>query len=84
MESAFNLFDAAVDENRIPPITAATGVWSFAMTVLEIITGRVPFAYIGNDALLVMKVAAGSKPARVTHCLFSVKEMCPTLEIYTK
>jgi len=54
----------AVEEESIPHVTAATDVYSFAMTAIEIITQRVPFWHIRVDASVVVYVVSGGRPKR--------------------
>jgi len=60
------------NENRdwISRITMATDVWSFAMTVIEIFTGSIPFSHIKNDANVILSVTSGGRPKR---------ELCPQI-----
>jgi len=55
------------EEGSLPCVTTATDVWAFAMTVIEIFTGCVPFHEIKNDARVLFTVVKGGRPMRL-HC----------------
>lgn len=55
---------ASEEELVIEKVTTASDVYAFAMTVVEIFTGRAPFSHIRNDAKVVMEVLIGRRPAR--------------------
>ncbi|KIM71468.1 hypothetical protein PILCRDRAFT_830315 [Piloderma croceum F 1598] len=42
----------------------AVDVWAFAMTVIEIFTGRIPFWYIRSDTKVIYTVMTGGRPER--------------------
>ncbi|KIM78263.1 hypothetical protein PILCRDRAFT_824481 [Piloderma croceum F 1598] len=44
--------------------TKAVDVWAFAMTVIEIFTGRIPFWYIRSDTKVIYTVMTGGRPER--------------------
>ncbi|KDQ49294.1 hypothetical protein JAAARDRAFT_51806 [Jaapia argillacea MUCL 33604] len=52
-----------VDSLRATP-TKASDVWSFAMTVLEVFKGSVPWFELRNDASIIMRLLAGKTPSR--------------------
>jgi len=52
------------EEETIPQITTATDVWAFGMTVLEILSGRVPFFCFNNHFTVVHFVTKGGRPTR--------------------
>jgi serine/threonine protein kinase len=53
------------DSEDIPPplVTVATDVWAFAMTVIEIMSGRLPFPKL-RDASVILHVDHGGRPRR--------------------
>lgn len=69
---ACELMADSLDENRdwISRVTMATDVWSFSMTVIEILTGSIPFSHIKNDANIILSVTSGGRPRR---------ELCPQI-----
>jgi len=52
------------EERPIPRVTKATDVWAFAMTVIEILTARIPFLHLKSDASVVLFVTSGGRPLR--------------------
>jgi len=52
------------EEETIPQVTAATDVWAFGMTVLEILSGRVPFFRFSNHLAVIHFVTKGGRPTR--------------------
>jgi len=55
------------EEDSIPRLTAATDVYAFAMTVIEIFTQSIPFSQIKRDASVIHFVMSGGRPKR-EHC----------------
>ncbi|KAF9449644.1 kinase-like protein [Macrolepiota fuliginosa MF-IS2] len=51
------------------PHSAACDVWSFAMTILEVFTRRQPFHEIAHEAVVIIVVAQGQRPARPPRAL---------------
>jgi serine/threonine protein kinase len=45
-------------------VSKATDVWAFAMTIVEILTGCVPFSHIGNPTKIIDAVLKGGRPER--------------------
>jgi len=69
------------DDDAIQRVTTATDVYAFAMTVVEIFTGRIPFWYIRNDVRVVLIVTNGGRPQHsrcpmITHDIWRVLEAC--------
>ncbi|TFK44943.1 kinase-like domain-containing protein [Crucibulum laeve] len=67
------------DEEFTPPLTTESDVWAFGMTVLEILTGQIPFSHIKNDAtviLNVMKKILPSKPGNIEPGIWRLLEHC--------
>jgi len=54
------------DDDSISRATMATDVWAFSMTVVEILTGSIPFSHIKNDASVIFFVTSGGRPKRET------------------
>jgi serine/threonine protein kinase len=70
------------DDDYSPPVTTATDVWAFAMTVIEvrllycpynmslislqILTGRIPFSHIKYDTAVILSVIKNGRPLRQT------------------
>ncbi|KDQ50917.1 hypothetical protein JAAARDRAFT_141208 [Jaapia argillacea MUCL 33604] len=50
------------EDGNVPPVTDATDVWAFAMTILT--RGRPPFWNIRYDAAVILSVANGGLPSR--------------------
>jgi serine/threonine protein kinase len=75
------LMTTRLDENGLPVSQVTTGidVWAFAMTVVEILTGRIPFSDIRNDAKVVLAVMEGHHPER-SHCPQINDKIWETLE----
>jgi len=46
------------------PVTEASDVWAFAMTVVEVLTGCLPFPNIKNQIYLFLSVTQGRHPDR--------------------
>jgi len=65
------MVDTMGDGECISRGTKATDVWSFAMTVIEILTGTIPFGHIKSDAGVVLYVTSGGRPKR---------ELCPQIK----
>jgi len=51
------------DDMPRPRVTIATDVWAFAMTVIEIMSGDVPFSHF-NDPGVIVHVNSGGRPKR--------------------
>jgi len=69
------------DENGIQRVTTATDVYAFAMTVVQILTGFLPFRHIRSDAKIVLTVITGGRPLRehcpqITNDIWEVLEAC--------
>jgi serine/threonine protein kinase len=75
------LMTTLLDENGLPvsQVTTGTDVWAFAMTVVEILTGRIPFSDIRNDAKVVLAVMKGHHPEQ-PHCPQINDKIWETLE----
>jgi len=52
------------EEELNPPVTAATDVWAFAMTVIEILTSHKPFFDLKRDINVIAHVQQGGRPKR--------------------
>jgi len=46
----------------VPRVTMASDVWAFSMTVIEVITGSIPFSDIKSDARAIFYVMTGGRP----------------------
>jgi hypothetical protein len=69
------------DDENLPQLTTCTDVWSFAMTVLEMFTGRVPFCHLRSDAAVLFSLMKGAIPRResypeVTPEVWAVLQRC--------
>jgi hypothetical protein len=69
------------DDENLPQLTTCTDVWSFAMTVLEMFTGRVPFCHLRSDAAVLFTLMKGEMPRRgsypeVTPEVWAVLQRC--------
>jgi len=53
-------------KDMILRITKATDVWAFAMTVVEIITGCVPYSHLRSDPAVIFEVMSGGRPKHQT------------------
>ncbi|KII88351.1 hypothetical protein PLICRDRAFT_621516 [Plicaturopsis crispa FD-325 SS-3] len=56
--------NGADDEDRTPRVTTASDIWAFAMTVLEILTTRLPYCDVRSDVAVLLAVNEGARPAR--------------------
>jgi len=68
-------------DDSIPRVTKATDVWEFSMTVLEILTGTIPFSHIKRDASVIKFVVTGGRPERgrshhINNEIWNVLENC--------
>ncbi|KAF9012562.1 kinase-like domain-containing protein [Cyathus striatus] len=52
------------DDNYVPPLTKASDVWAFGMTMLEVLTGQLPFMNVKNDSTVILSIIKGVLPAR--------------------
>jgi len=67
----------------IPRVTAATDVWSFSMTIVEIFTGSAPFSHIKSDFSIPLAVADGVRPRpcpQINPNIFSMLTRCWDVE----
>jgi serine/threonine protein kinase len=69
------------DEHGIQRVTTATDVYAFAMTVIQIFTGHLPFSHIKSDAKVVLTVITGGRPQRghcpqITDDIWGILETC--------
>jgi len=69
------------DEEGIQRVTTATDVYAFAMTVIQIFTGLLPFPHISSDAKVVIIVSKGGRPLRehcpqITNDIWRLLEQC--------
>jgi len=55
-------YELMTDDACISHPTMATDVWSFAMTVVEILTGAIPFSHIKSDASVILSITLGGRP----------------------
>jgi len=60
-------------------VSEAADIYAFAMTVIEIFTGSIPFSHIKCDASVILSVVAGARPKR-EHCLSINDEIWTMLE----
>jgi len=54
----------SMEADYIPLLTAATDVWGFSMTAIEIFSKHIPFSHIKVDASVILFVAAGGRHKR--------------------
>jgi len=60
---AYEFFDISDNDDDAPPgHNEKTDVWSYGMTLLELITGDVPYAYIKNDLRVMFAIVNGQLP----------------------
>jgi len=60
---AYELIDLSDEEEEcVPQVTMESDVWAFGMTVLEILTGRLPFFYFKSDLSVIRCVMKGGRP----------------------
>ncbi|KAL0570232.1 hypothetical protein V5O48_011740 [Marasmius crinis-equi] len=52
------------EEDRIPVLTTCSDIYSLGSVILEILSGRIPYHYIRNDAQVVIELHRGIKPRR--------------------
>jgi len=65
----------------IPQVSVASDVWAFGMTVLEILTGRLPFFQLKYQLAVIHFVAGGGRPTQerypeINDNIWSVLERC--------
>jgi len=53
-----------LDEPPMPMLTGKSDIYSFGSVTLEILSGRIPYHYIRNDAQVIFELARGKKPRR--------------------
>ncbi|KAF7968619.1 hypothetical protein HWV62_30013 [Athelia sp. TMB] len=78
---AFELVNPENDEEEEPAITTATDVWAFAMTVLEILSGKLPFYWMKYDAAVILHVMRGGRPTpdhypSINQDMWAILKMC--------
>ncbi|KZT21085.1 kinase-like protein [Neolentinus lepideus HHB14362 ss-1] len=66
---------------ELPRVTTFSDIWAFAMTVLEIITGRPPFLDKWGDATVLLTVINGGRPnhrdyAEIDHETWGILGLC--------
>lgn len=60
---AYELVELSEEEEEIvPQVTVQSDVWAFGMTVLEILTGRLPFFHLKYDLAVIRCVVRGGRP----------------------
>jgi len=59
---AYELLAYELLGRAVPRITAASDIWAFGMTVLEVLTGRLPFYRLYSDSAVIISVVNGSRP----------------------
>ncbi|EGN92739.1 hypothetical protein SERLA73DRAFT_79310 [Serpula lacrymans var. lacrymans S7.3] len=50
------------EQNTSLLYTTATDVWAFAMTVLEILTSRIPFVHLQSEVAVILAIKRGGRP----------------------
>jgi len=71
----------APGEESVPQVTMASDVWAFGMTVIEILTGRLPFVQFKYHLAVIHFVAGGGRPTQerypeIDDNVWSVLERC--------
>ncbi|TDL16125.1 kinase-like protein [Rickenella mellea] len=59
------------DDDLTIPLTEPTDVWALGMTILEILTGKVPFAELRQDSVVLLSLIRGARPRRPPDHLMS-------------
>lgn len=59
------------EEESVPRVTVATDIWAFGMTVLEILSGELPFFQLKYDTAVMLCVMRGGRPKRETYPVIS-------------
>ncbi|KZP28520.1 kinase-like protein [Athelia psychrophila] len=77
---AAELIDPEEDDGE-PALTTATDVWAFGMTVLEILSGKLPFYWIKYDTAVILLVMRDGRPAReryptISNAVWGILESC--------
>lgn len=68
-------------EDSVPRTTTASDIWAFGMTVLEILTGQLPFWRLRGDSAIIMAIVRGHQPLKADYpdvgsCTWSKLEQC--------
>jgi len=69
------------EDESIPRVVETTDVWAFSMTVIEILTGAIPFSNIKRHDSVIDFVMSGGRPKRercrqINNEIWKVLEMC--------
>ncbi|KLO07120.1 kinase-like protein [Schizopora paradoxa] len=64
---SFEFFEISDDDLPPPTHNEKTDVWSLGMTILELITGDVPYASIKNDLRVMFTIVKGLLPSEPTY-----------------
>ncbi|KAK7029504.1 hypothetical protein VNI00_014537 [Paramarasmius palmivorus] len=60
-----SLFKFQMEEDSQPPVlTTRSDIYSLGSVMLEILSGRIPYHYVRNDAQVVIELHKGNKPRR--------------------
>ncbi|TFK51372.1 kinase-like protein, partial [Heliocybe sulcata] len=74
--------EVLLDEGSEIPFTKQSDMYSFAMTMLEILTGRIPFELIRQDSVVILAVIGGARPprpeGRIDDSIWEIIETCWT------
>jgi len=79
---AYELVELSDEEDEsIPQVTMASDIWAFGMTVLEMLSGRLPFFYLKRDLAVIRCVMRGDQPKHEKYTgigggIWSMLELC--------
>ncbi|KAI3608695.1 hypothetical protein WG66_003719 [Moniliophthora roreri] len=59
-----SLYKLQVKEDSPPVLTTRSDIYSLGSVMLEILSGRIPYHYVRNDAQVVIELHRGNKPRR--------------------
>lgn len=52
------------EDDKMPPLTTMSDIYSFGSVTLEILSGRIPYHYVRTDVQVVIELHNGKKPRR--------------------
>jgi len=79
---AYELVELSDEEEEcVPQVTMESDVWAFGMTVLEILTGRLPFFHLKRDLSVIRCIMRGGRPRHeryleISGNIWSLLERC--------
>ncbi|KXN87457.1 Protein sevenless [Leucoagaricus sp. SymC.cos] len=74
-------------EGSDPSATVASDIWAFAMTILQLYTGKVPFGNLKNDATVIISLTRGylpQQPPEIEDSLWALLKRCWVTEAFKR